>query len=159
MTYYERHREKIIAKRKEYIKLHPKPKREKRFLSANCLFCGKEFYYYPFASVGKFCSLNCYFLSIKVKTPRNYEPDIRYNHTPLGKMKNLCRKKTFKLLFRFKVVISEQKCGVIGCCNKAVHSHHWNYGEPMDITFVCQNHHNLIHRGDKETIKNIIRHF
>lgn len=108
-------------------------------------------------------------MSSLLKTKSYYEFNKAYvKNTPssrnnlnieIARLKRLCRAKTARLLKSKNILVRDIDCAVNGCPYKAVNVHHWDYSEPLDITFACFIHHWFIHSNDKNTIDNIIRHF
>lgn len=79
----------------------------------------------------------------------------RYSENELVRYKQAARRKTTSRFINRKIDLSKKICEVNGCNEHGV-IHHCNYDEPMDISFVCKQHHLQIHRGVELYI---LRHF
>lgn len=63
--------------------------------------------------------------------------------TELQKKKANCRSKTHVYLKRGK--IKKSNCVICGC--NEVEAHHENYNKPLEVIWVCKNHHKMYHLG------------
>jgi len=41
------------------------------------------------------------------------------------------------------------KCCAICKSEEKIVAHHFDYSKPLEVIFLCQYHHNLVHRGEK----------
>ena len=79
----------------------------------------------------------------------------RWRGNELVRKKQNCRHVTI-LKFKRRGGIENKICQTNGCEEKAI-IHHWDYDNPLDISFVCPKHHLEIHTGS--TPEGIFRHF
>ncbi len=110
-----------------------------------------------------------------------YENEKKYRKTPAGKMarekqwrkyQQSARGKTIrnqnkrkynekypektkaKLILKYatyKNKIIRQPCEVCGSIIN-IHGHHWDYSKPLDVMWLCREHHNILHQTLKRSM-------
>jgi len=79
-----------------------------------------------------------------------------YKTDPEFRRKQAVRHLTQSRFYNRKIDLSKKVCQVPNCEEHGL-IHHWDYNEPMDISFICKKHHLEIHSGNIP--EGIIRHF
>jgi hypothetical protein len=82
----------------------------------------------------------------RAKTPQARERNsrkvalYRERHPERAKARTLVKDAT-----RRGVLVRPDTCQVNGCTAPAIHGHHHDYGRPLDVTWLCREHHEHVH--------------
>lgn len=82
----------------------------------------------------------------------DYLPRLKDPNLPPLKIRNRARSMVCLHLKRGN--LTKQPC--IVCGETKVHAHHENYYKPLDITWLCEKHHNDVHRYGLKPILDIL---
>jgi hypothetical protein len=120
-------------------------------VESTCLFCGVKFMAEKKAvknGYGKFCSHYC---ASKLRSKKKWDNPMYkgggYEAAKRYRAKNKSRVLAWNILNEAvkNKSIKKEACSI--CGDKKVVAHHEDYSKPLDIIWLCHDHHNKLHRS------------